>query len=113
MSSRVGWTETHDAIKESGPADPFAGPIAEVGVRVDLTNTDELEYRLVDTLRQEGALEEEGITCRVKAKADTSCHACPIAEAHLQTPLSVLCRIGRTQELLCTQLAVNALEHDD
>jgi hypothetical protein len=63
----------------------------------------ELQRELTDTLAAENRLYERGVECKVKASADTSCHACPLYRAD-GSPLSELCAIGRRQEWICTAI---------
>lgn len=88
--------------------DPFSMPIEEVGQRVDLRDPQAgLELRLAELLSREERLFNRGITCAIKDRADTTCHACPVSQAHQRhEPLGVLCRIGRDQEIALTELAV-------
>lgn len=96
----------------SGEEDPFADEPAEVsavGVRIDLRDDpDELFARLRDLLEQESYLYNQGVRCAVKAKADTSCHACPFRGRYGQ-----LCRVGTEQEEVLTRMAFADLERDD
>ena len=95
----------------SDEPDPFAAPLEEVGERVDLTDpAAALQLRIVELLRREGNLENAGVTCALKARPDTICHCCSLSMAHdAESPLGVLCRIGREQEQVLTEHAV--LEH--
>jgi hypothetical protein len=106
VSARANWfMEALDGLDDQ--PDPFSQPIEEVGQRIDLRDPQAaLEIRLTELLRREGNLEHAGITCPVKARSDTTCHACPISQAGTDTALSVLCRIGREQESVLTELAV-------
>jgi hypothetical protein len=85
------------------PMPPAEERIEDVGVPFDLRDPDSLLASLTKLIEQEAALFNQGITCDVKDRADTSCSACPFAhhqeEGH---PLQVLCEIGREQERVCT-----------
>jgi hypothetical protein len=87
--------------------DPFAVPIEEVGKRIDLSDARGLlELRIVELVMREGICEQQGITCALKLHSDTCCHACPVSQAHnSEDPLSILCRIGREQEKVLTEMA--------
>lgn len=90
-----------------GP-DPFEVPIEDVGELIDLSKpTAQLTVRLTELLNREGRLEAIGVTCDLKSRSDVVCSACPISRAGDPTaPLGALCRVGREQESVCTQLAV-------
>lgn len=64
-----------------------------------------LNQQLIGTLARESALLEDGVTCAIKDRADTSCHACPLYRDD-DSSLAQLCAIGREQERLCTEIAV-------
>lgn len=83
-------------------------PIEEVGLRIDLRDPKAtLDLRLAELVRREGSLFNGGVTCGIKERADSTCHACPLSQAHEErSALGVLCRIGREQEAVLTELAV-------
>lgn len=85
--------------------DPLEGPVdvAEAGIPIDLEDADELFPRLVDLLGRESTLWGRGQRCRVKARADSTCHACPF-----QGRKGELCNIGLEQERVLTEMAVIA-----
>lgn len=106
MSTRANWHVEAPVLDDPG-IDPFAMPIEEVGERIDLRDPKgTLELRLAELLHREGNLFNRGVTCPIKDRPDSTCHACPVSQAHTQEPLSVLCRIGREQESVVTELAV-------
>lgn len=81
--------------------DPFGDiPVEQTGVAVHLDDVGELELALVELIEQEGQLFNQGVTCAIKDRANTSCHACPLNDK------GDLCRVGRDTEKVCTQLAV-------
>jgi hypothetical protein len=90
--------------------DPFAAPIEEVGERIDLLDPKAtLSLRLTELLGREASLDRHGIVCPIKDRADSTCHACPVSKASDPTAdLSTLCRVGREQETVMTELAVLA-----
>lgn len=87
--------------------DPF-DEAEELGNPIDLQDREAvLNARLVVTLKWEGNLYESGVTCPIKERSDTSCSACPVSEAaKRESPRSALCRLGREQEQIVTELAV-------
>ena len=107
MTARANWFVEQIEVADD-PDDPWAVPIEEVGKRIDLRDPKAaLELRLTELLMREGHLFERGVTCAIKDKRDTCCHACPVSKAHdPNEALSALCRIGREQERVCTELAV-------
>lgn len=88
--------------------DPFSVPVEEVGQRFDLRDPKAaLELRLRELVTREGRLCTGGTTCSIKELPDTTCHACPVSKAHdRESRLGVLCRLGREQESVLTELAV-------
>jgi hypothetical protein len=88
--------------------DPFSAPIEEIGERIDLRDPKAaLEVRLRELLGREANLFGGGLTCPIKDRPDSTCHACPVSKAHdTSVALSALCRIGREQETVLTELAV-------
>ncbi len=107
MTVRANWFVEAVAALDDEP-DPFAAPIEEVGKRIDLRDPRAaLELRLHELVAREGNLYATGLTCPIKDRADSTCHACPVSKAHdASVPLSVLCKIGREQETVQTELAV-------
>lgn len=110
MATRANW-HTADLADLQEEVDPFSVPIEEVGQRIDLRDeTGRLEARLATLLDQETNLLHCGIRCDVKDRENTCCHACSISKAGLSDdPISVLCRLGREQERVITDLAVHRL----
>jgi hypothetical protein len=105
MTARANWFVGELPV-EDGP-DPFAAPIEEVGERINLRDPKAaLDLRLRELVHREANLDATGITCAIKDRSDTSCHACPVSRAHTEQPLGVLCRIGREQEAVLTERAV-------
>ena len=88
--------------------DLFAAPIEEVGERIDLRDPKAgLQMRLEELIQREANLYEHQITCPIKDRNDTTCHACPVSKAgDPDAALGVLCRVGREQETTLTELAV-------
>lgn len=109
MSARADWHTLDLAalVREEGEFDPFSAPVEELGERIDLSSpSDRLQVRLSQLLEREGALWNQGVTCPIKDRPDTSCNACPVSQhADFEQPLGMLCRIGRDQEKVCTELA--------
>lgn len=88
-------------------------PVEEVGQRIDLSDpAGRLNVRLVELLEREARMFNIGITCGLKDRQDTVCSACPVCEASdPESTLGKLCKVGREQELVTTELAVLAREH--
>lgn len=106
MSTRANWFTDGVATIGDEP-DPFAVPIEEIGEEIDLRSpTARLELRLRELLYREGNLFANGLTCAIKDRGDSTCHACPVSYAHGVEALGALCRIGREQESVSTELAV-------
>jgi hypothetical protein len=110
VSTRANW-HTADLADINEEVDPFSVPIEEVGLRIDLRDeAGRLQARLATLLDQETNLLHCGIRCAIKDRENTCCHACPISKAGLSDdPLSALCRLGREQERVVTDLAVQRL----
>lgn len=107
MSARANWfVEAVESLDDE--PDPFKVPIEEVGDRIDLGDPkSRLALRVTELLHREAALDSAGITCAIKARADSTCHACPVSQANDSSkPLSRLCKVGREQEVVLTELAV-------
>jgi hypothetical protein len=109
VSARANWFTPAPIGLDDAP-DPFAAPVEEVGERVDLRNPRAvLQLRLDELIRHEGNLFAKGLTCPIKDRSDSTCHACPVSKAaDPDDALGVLCRIGREQETTLTELAVLA-----
>lgn len=107
MSTKANWF-VDQAVPLDDEPDPFSAPIQEVGERIDLRDGKAaLDLRLRELLRREANLFERGTCCAIKDRTDSSCHACPVSKAHdREDALGVLCRIGREQEVVQTELAV-------
>jgi hypothetical protein len=107
MSARANWF-VEGTVPLDSEDDPFSMPVEEVGERIDLRDPEaELDLRLTELMRREGNLFKRGVTCPVKDSSDTTCHACPISKAHdKEDPKGILCRIGREQQVIVTELAV-------
>ena len=110
MSTRANWFLQQIEDGEIDPDDPFQMPVEEVGQRIDLRDPrGKLELRLQELMTRESRLYERGVTCPIKDRPDSTCHACPVSQAHdPSVSLSVLCRLGREQEVVGTELAVLA-----
>lgn len=100
------------AIDVDIEADPFAPMpsvgrprrVEDVGIPIDLTDDQpKLRERLIELCSREGNLYNEGVTCSIKERDDTSCHACPLKP---DDDTALLCAVGREQEAICTKLAV-------
>lgn len=109
MATKANWHTDELAELAEWSEDPFEQPIEEVGTPIDLGDSQaRLNVELVELLRRETNLDRVGITCAIKDRADTTCHACPVSEASRNVkPLGALCRLGREQERVLTELAVH------
>lgn len=107
MATRANWF-LGVAPEATDEPDPFAMPIEEIGERIDLRDPSSLlQLRLEELLRREHNLFDTGVTCAIKDRAGTTCHACPVSRAgDPDSALSALCRIGREQETVLTEMAV-------
>lgn len=92
--------------------DPF-DDVEDLGRPIDLQDRKAvLNARYAVTFRGEGNLANAGVVCPVKDSPDTTCNACPISDAaKRETAMSALCRIGREQEQILTELAVLRLRN--
>lgn len=69
----------------------------------------DLEARLDSLLKWEERYFNNGITCAIKDRPDTSCHACPLYKGDdVDSPYRGLCRVGREQERVLTAMACRA-----
>lgn len=103
MAVKTEWFTPGLAVDDD---DPFAERIENVGTPVIVGAEGEeakLNRQLIESIHAEGELAVQGVTCAIKAAADTSCHACPLFRAD-DTAMARLCAIGRTQERVCTLL---------
>ena len=107
MNVQSNWfVERIEAGADAG--DPFALPVEEVGQRIDLRDPAAvLDVRLHELVMREARLFSSGVSCAIKERPDTTCHACPVSKAHDPSDrFGALCRVGREQERVCTELAV-------
>jgi hypothetical protein len=109
VSARADWhtLDLEALVREEGEFDPFSAPVEELGERIELDNPkDRLQLRLSQLLEREGALWNRGVTCPIKDMPDTSCSACPVSRhTDFDDRLGMLCRVGRDEEKVCTELA--------
>lgn len=106
-ATKANWHVAPAVVGDDEP-DPFSMPVEEIGERVDLRDpAAALELRLIELVRREDRLTGVDVTCPIKDRNDTTCHACPVSQAHdRRSALGSLCRIGREQETALTELAV-------
>jgi hypothetical protein len=83
-------------------ADPFEGPIEEIAAVIDLRQTD-LVMRLAELVQEEAELD---VSCPIRARAGSTCSACPVSEAAHGGGRRALCRNGAEQERVLCTLAV-------
>lgn len=108
MSVKADWHTPDVALDDDGWDEPER--IERVGTPIELNATGdraELNRELLDTMEREQQLADQGVTCAIKDKRDSSCHACPLFSDD-GSPDAELCAIGRRQERLCTQIIVSA-----
>lgn len=108
MATRANWflAELEGLSTDEFDEDPFAQPIEEVGTPIELGDDEaRLKVELVELMRRESNLFNAEITCAIKDRSDTCCHACPVSQAHSrEEPLGTLCRLGRQQERVQSEL---------
>ena len=105
MTVKAKW---HSQLPDVPEEDPFQARVEQLGlpIRLDRTHA-QINERIAQTVQQEQGLFNLGIVCAIKDRDDTSCHACPLsAHEDPEAPLHLLCKLGREQEVLLTQLAV-------
>lgn len=109
MGAKANWFVESVAGLDDEP-NPFAAPIEEVGDRIDLRNPEaHLRLRLDELMQREANLFAHDRVCPIKDRSDSTCHACPVSHANdPEHEISLLCRIGREQETVLTELAVLA-----
>lgn len=81
--------------------DPFSKEAAPTFPQLTF---EELESRLRELVEEEGRLAACGITCPIKDRPDSVCHACPLRRA-MEGPLRQLCAVGLLQETAAMALA--------
>jgi hypothetical protein len=108
LTAKAQWFVEAVVPLDDDQANPFNMPIEEVGERIDLREPGAiLELRYAELLNREANLSDAGLTCPIKDRPDSTCHACPVSQAHdPEVRLSALCRIGREQESTLTEMAV-------
>ena len=80
----------------------YAAPMPPISIH---TSTAELDSYALGLLEQEAQLFDDGITCPIKDKRDTTCLACPVSAARDHSePKGKLCRVGQEQERVATVL---------
>lgn len=114
MGVRADWHE--DAVVAPAGSGPFGLP-SSTGMTfgplsLDLTVPD-IREKLVKLARRERFLfDQRNLSCPIKDKCDSTCHACPLNQAdnreHRKSPL---CRVGIEQEQALTMLAVKLDGH--
>lgn len=110
MGVRANWFLDEELSTGVPTLPPVEERIEDVGVPFDLREPDALAPSVAALLNQEAALFNQGITCPVKDRTDTSCSAC--AYAHHEEdghPLQPLCHVGREQERVATMHAFRKL----
>lgn len=84
-------------------------PIEQVGTPIDLSGEQAtLQQELTELMNAEADLFDLGVSCGVRDRADSCCHACPISQHQGDGDFANLCRNGRAVEVVVTKLAVIA-----
>jgi hypothetical protein len=87
--------------------DPLAARVEQVGVPITLhADFAAINDRLLELVQVEGRLFNAGIRCAIRDRDDTTCLGCPISAHEENTELAALCRCGREQERVSTEMAV-------
>lgn len=113
---RADWFVGDFDVDDLGIPDPFDAPVEEIGELIDLSDRKAiLRSRFAELLAREGVLHEKAVTCEIKDLDDTCCSACPVSKARdPKVQLGSLCRIGREQEEVLTELAaLRIIERDE
>lgn len=89
-----------------GEEDPWEAAVE--GKPIDLSGDEgSLSARLAELAVKESRLWGNDVTCDLKERADTCCHACPVTQVNnTDNALSLLCSLGREQERVAMRLAV-------
>lgn len=94
-------------VREDPDDDPLATRVEQVGLPITLHEDHAaLNERMVELVQVESRLYNVGVTCSIRDRQDTSCNACPISAHEEETELAALCRCGREQERVATEMAV-------
>lgn len=102
MAVRANWHVDLDV-----PEDVEQLSIESVGKAINLDGAPRLNEELAALVAEECTLYEQGVTCAIKDRSDTTCSACPIRNTDPEHPLARLCQIGCDQERVLTSLAVH------
>lgn len=105
MSIRANWFAPVTPVA----SDPFAMPIEQAGTPIDLSGEEAtLQHELLALMNAEAELFDLGVSCSIRDRADTCCHACPVSKHTSDETFGQLCRNGRQVEVVVTKLAVIA-----
>lgn len=106
MAVKARW-HTAVVVPEDLDEDPLQARVEQVGLPIHLGHEHAvLNERLLELVQVEGRLFNAGVTCAIRDRQDTSCSACPISAHEEDTQLAALCRCGREQERVATEMAV-------
>lgn len=108
MSVKANWFA--ELSKSADTTDPFACHVEQLGLEVDLRDPEALQRTFHELNEREAALYEQGITCGIRDRKDTSCSACPVARTDVLDRLTPLCDVGKDMERVTTTLAAHAIE---
>lgn len=104
MTVKARWFNA-DAI----PAAP-AQDVRDVGKPILLRGEQQLNERLIALVNAESDLFNQGISCAIRDRPDTTCCSCPVAGVNAE--LRNLCDVGQEQERTLTAIAVQRLQSD-
>lgn len=113
MSTKARWGSA--SAVTAAPVDPFADlhegarrTPADVGLHATFSNSSRSYLDgLTSTIAEVEALAARGVTCEIREKPATSCHACPLSALHRDgDPMQPLCQAGLAFERLSTEMTV-------
>lgn len=110
-SVQARWATPQIEVDDSDPFAPMPSVgrprrVEEVGTPVEVNaegDVGSLRERLIELCSRESTLYNQGVTCSIKERDDTSCNACPLRP---DDETALLCKVGREQEAVCTRLAI-------
>lgn len=107
MGVKAQWPGMDLVVRDDEDTDPLAARVEQVGLPITLhPDFAALNEKLLQLVQVEGRLFNSGVRCAIKDRDDTSCSACPISAHQENTELAALCRCGREQERVQTEMAV-------
>lgn len=100
----LGDFETVEREQEYDPLiDPtYSAPLPPIDLA---TPTPQLREHLGSLVNQEASLFNEGVTCAIRDRDESTCLACPVSASNdYSNPMGKLCRVGQEQERVLTVL---------